>query len=244
MIAFCATVFSVAANNNDDSIIVNLRQEVKKMPHGKERLDKILELANLSQLRPEGANDAMLMLDEAKRQKIDSLQAMALAYIVNNHSMYKDNVDSLVYWADYGMKVARKCNDWKMFFEIQYTLTNTFMYKERFEYALDEANKMLTLAKKQGNTDGMIKAYVSMALSYMGTRRWHEANQSLIGAHNLMYKSKDLPLQFTVLMQMLNYEMSVKKYSLMKNTLNEIDTVINKWIISSGNTARILLVLL
>ena len=42
-----------------------------------------------------------------------------------------------------------------------------------------------------------------------------------------MYKSKDLPLQFTVLMQMLNYEMSVKKYSLMKNTLNEIDTVIN-----------------
>ena len=45
-------------------------------------------------------------------------------------------------------------------------------------------------------------------------------------------------------MQMLNYEMSVKKYSLMKNTLNEIDTVINKWIISSGNTARILLVLL
>ena len=59
-----------------------------------------------------------------------------------------------------------------------------------------------------------------------------------------MYKSKDLPLQFTVLMQMLNYEMSVKKYSLMKNTLNEIDTVINKWIISSGNTARILLDLL
>lgn len=227
MIAFCATVFSATAKNNDDTLIENLRQEVKKMPHGKERLDKILELANLSQLRPEGANDAMLMLDEAKRQKIDSLQAMALAYIVNNHSMYKDNVDSLVYWADYGMKVARKCNDWKLFFEIQYTLTNTFMYKERFEYALDEANKMLTLAKKHGNNDGMIKAYVSMALSYMGTRRWHEANQSLIGAHNLMYKSKDLPLQFTVLMQMLNYEMSVKKYCLMKNTLNEIDTVIN-----------------
>ena len=177
MIAFCATVFSATAKNNDDTLIENLRQEVKKMPHGKERLDKILELANLSQLRPEGANDAMLMLDEAKRQKIDSLQAMALAYIVNNHSMYKDNVDSLVYWADYGMKVARKCNDWKLFFEIQYTLTNTFMYKERFEYALDEANKMLTLAKKHGNNDGMIKAYVSMALSYMGTRRWHEANQ-------------------------------------------------------------------
>ena len=79
MIAFCATVFSATAKNNDDSIIVNLRQEVNKMPHGKERLDKILELANLSQLRPEGANDAMLMLDEAKRLKIDSLQAMALA---------------------------------------------------------------------------------------------------------------------------------------------------------------------
>ena len=69
MIAFCATVFSATAKNNDDSIIVNLRQEVKKMPHGKERLDKILELANLSQLRPEGANDAMLMFINASRTK-------------------------------------------------------------------------------------------------------------------------------------------------------------------------------
>ena len=133
ILALIAIVIVAKAKTNDDALVDSLRREVKKMPHGKERLKKISELVSVSQLRPEGVKDAMLMLDEAKRQKVDTMQAMALTFIVNHHYMYDDRLDSVVYWANYGMKVARQCNEWKMFFEMQYTLVNTYIYNERFE---------------------------------------------------------------------------------------------------------------
>ena len=170
------------------------------------------------------------MLDEAKRLKVDTMQAMALAFIVNHHYMYDDRLDSVVYWVNYGMKVARKCKKWNLFFEMQYTLVNTYIYNERFEYALDEASNMLKLAQKQGYKDGMVKAYICMSLSYIGTRRWHEADKVLHSAHKLMYQSNDLSMQFTVIMQILNYYITIDKYSMMKEPLKEIDAVIENMI--------------
>jgi tetratricopeptide (TPR) repeat protein len=136
----------------------------------------------------------------------------------------------VVYWVNYGMKVARKCKKWNLFFEMQYTLVNTYIYNERFEYALDEASNMLKLAQKQGYKDGMVKAYICMSLSYIGTRRWHEADKVLHSAHKLMYQSNDLSMQFTVIMQILNYYITIDKYSMMKEPLKEIDAVIENMI--------------
>ena len=230
LLALAISILYAPAQTSEDALVDSLRREVNKLPHGKERLTKVSELVSVSQLRPEGVNDAMIMLDEAKRLKVDTMQAMALAFIVNHHYMYDDRLDSVVYWANYGMKVARKCKKWYLFFEMQYTLVNTYIYNERFEYALDEASNMLKLAKKQGYKDGMVKAYISMSLAYIGTRRWHEAYKALDGAHNLMYQSKDLSMQFTVLMQILNYYITIDKYGMMKEPLNEIDALIVKMI--------------
>ena len=144
--------------------------------------------------------------------------------------MYDDRLESVVYWVNYGMKVARKCKKWNLFFEMQYTLVNTYIYNERFEYALDEASNMLKLAQKQGYKDGMVKAYICMSLSYIGTRRWHEADKVLHSAHKLMYQSNDLSMQFTVIMQILNYYITIDKYSMMKEPLKEIDAVIENMI--------------
>lgn len=230
LLALAISILSAPAQTSEDALVDSLRREVNKLPHGKERLTKVSELVSVSQLRPEGVNDAMIMLDEAKRLKVDTMQAMALAFIVNHHYMYDDRLDSVVYWANYGMKVARKCKKWNLFFEMQYTLVNTYIYNERFEYALDEASNMLKLAKKQGYKDGMVKAYICMSLSYIGTRRWHEADKVLHSAHKLMYQSKDLSMQFTVIMQILNYYITIDKYSMMKEPLKEIDAVIEKMI--------------
>ena len=230
LLTLTVNIIAATAQTNDDAIVDSLRREVKKMPHGKERLTKISELVSISQLRPEGVTDARMLLEEAKLQKIDTLQAMALTFIVNHHYMYDDRLDSVVYWANYGMKVARKCNEWKMFFEMQYTLVNTYIYNERFEYALDEADNMLALAKKQGYKVGMVKAYISMSLAYTGTRRWHEADKALKNAHKLMYQSNDLSMQFTVLMQILNYYITIDKYGMMKDILSEIDALVVKMI--------------
>ena len=230
ILALFATVLTAIAQSNDKALMDSLRREVNKMSHGEARLKKAMELVSVSQLSPEGINDAMILLNEAKLLKVDTMQAMALAFIVNHHYMYDDNLDSVAYWANYGMKVASKCKEWQMYFEMQYTLVNTYIYNERFEYALDEANKMLALAKKQSYNDGMVKAYISMSLSYIGTRRWREADNALKSAHKLMYHSKDLSMQFTVLMQILNYYITIDKYGMMKEPLKEIDALVIKMI--------------
>lgn len=69
-----------------------------------------------------------------------------------------------------------------------------------------------------------------MSLSYIGTRRWHEADKVLHSAHKLMYQSNDLSMQFTVIMQILNYYITIDKYSMMKEPLKEIDAVIENMI--------------
>ena len=96
LLALAISILSAPAQTSEDALVDSLRREVKKLPHGKERLTKVSELVSVSQLRPEGVNDAMIMLDEAKRLKVDTMQAMALAFIVNHHYMYDDRLDSVV----------------------------------------------------------------------------------------------------------------------------------------------------
>ena len=111
ILALFATVLTAIAQSNDKALMDSLRREVNKMSHGEARLKKAMELVSVSQLSPEGINDAMILLNEAKLLKVDTMQAMALAFIVNHHYMYDDNLDSVAYWANYGMKVASKCKE-------------------------------------------------------------------------------------------------------------------------------------
>lgn len=206
----------------------SMRKEAKAMPHGEERLQKLSDIVSVSQLMPDGIKDAYLMLEEAEYLKNDTSQANALTFIVNHHYMYDDTVDSVVFWADRGMKVAKKCHSWRMYFEMQYTLINTYIYKGRYEYALDESKKMIDEASRLKNFSGITKAYVAQAQIYIGTYRWHEADDVLKKALKTMYKEDDLQIQFTVLMHLLDYSISVHKFERMGKALKEIDVVMEK----------------
>lgn len=206
----------------------SMRKEAKAMPHGEGRLQKLSDIVSVSQLMPDGIKDAYLMLEEAEYLKNDTSQANALTFIVNHHYMYDDTVDSVVFWADRGMKVAKKCHSWRMYFEMQYTLINTYIYKGRYEYALDESKKMIDEASRLKNFSGITKAYVAQAQIYIGTYRWHEADYVLKKALKTMYKEDDLQIQFTVLMHLLDYSISVHKFERMGKALKEIDVVMEK----------------
>ena len=206
----------------------SMRKEAKAMPHGEERLQKLSDIVSVSQLMPDGIKDAYLMLEEAEYLKNDTSQANALTFIVNHHYMYDDTVDSVVFWADRGMKVAKKCHSWRMYFEMQYTLINTYIYKGRYEYALDESKKMIDEASRLKNFSGITKAYVAQAQIYIGTYRWHEADDVLKKALKTMYKEDDMQIQFTVLMHLLDYSISVHKFERMGKALKEIDVVMEK----------------
>ena len=220
--------FGSYAKTTEEIKVDSMRKEAKNMPHGELRLQKLADLVSVSQLMPDGINDAYMMLEEAKYLKNDTSQANALTYIVNHHYMYDETVDSVAYWANYGMQVASKCNSWRMYYEMQYTLINTYIFNGRYEYALDESMKMLEKASKQKNYPGITKAYVAQTQIYIGTYRWREADDVIRKARKTMYKEEDLQIQFTVLMHLLDYSISVQKFERMGKALTEIDTVMDK----------------
>ena len=220
--------FGSYAKTAEEIKVDSMRKEARSMPHGEQRLQKLSELVTVSQLMPDGIKDAYLMLEEAEYLKNDTSQANALAYIVNHHYMYDETVDSVVYWANHGLEVARKCNSWRMYFEMQYTLINSYIFNGRYEYALDESMKMLEEATRQKNYSGITKAYVAQAQIYIGTYRWHEADEVIRKAHKTMYKEDDLQIQFTVLMHLLDYSISVHKFERMGKALSEIDIIMDK----------------
>lgn len=228
-IAFLFGVFATAGGQEAEKAKVDsMRREAAKLPHGMKRLEKLSELVTISQLMPDGVNDAYLLLDEAERLKIDTMQANALAYIVNHHYMYDEQVDSVEYWARRGMEVARKAKSWRMYFEMQYTMINSLIFTGRYEYALDQADKMLAEAEKLNDYSGITKAYVIMVQIYIGTYRWHEADDVLRKAMKTMYKVDDLQMQFTVLMHSLDYNIFVQRFDRMGQALKEIDQVMEK----------------
>ena len=220
--------FGSYAKTAEEIKVDSMRKEAKSMPHGIGRLEKLSALVTVSQLMPDGVKDAYMMLEEAKYLKNDTSQANALTYIVNHHYMYDETVDSVVYWANYGMEVARKCNSWRMYFEMQYTLINSYIFNGRYEYALDESMNMLDEATRQKNFSGITKAYVAQAQIYIGTYRWHEADEVIRKAHKTMYNEDDLQIQFTVLMHLLDYSISVHKFERMGKALSEIDIIMDK----------------
>ena len=220
--------FGSYAKTAEEIKVDSMRKEARSMPHGEQRLQKLSELVTVSQLMPDGIKDAYLMLEEAEYLKNDTSQANALTYIVNHHYMYDETVDSVVYWANHGLEVARKCNSWRMYFEMQYTLINSYIFNGRYEYALDESMKMLEEATRQKNYSGITKAYVAQAQIYIGTYRWHEADEVIRKAHKTMYKEDDLQIQFTVLMHLLDYSISVHKFERMGKALSEIDIIMDK----------------
>ena len=120
---------------------------------------------------------------------------------------------------------------WRMYFEMQYTMINSLVFSRRYEYALDQADMMLAEAEKLQDYSGITKAYVIMAQIYIGTYRWHEADNVLKKAMKTMYKNDDLQMQFTVLMHSLDYNIFVQRFDRMGQTLKEIDIVMDKMLL-------------
>ena len=87
---------------------------------------------------------------------------------------------------------------------------------------------MLDEATRQKNFSGITKAYVAQAQIYIGTYRWHEADEVIRKAHKTMYNEDDLQIQFTVLMHLLDYSISVHKFERMGKALSEIDIIMDK----------------
>lgn len=218
-----------------------LRTEVNSLPPGKERLELLRKLVRSTQMSKEGINDARQLLHEAQAAENDSLIAYSVAFLINHlFAKSERDIDSIRYWTSYALPIARQCQYWTMYFQMKYTLIQTYIYAHSYEYAKEEARQMVAEAKAQQVLTGQIIAYNCLAIAYHSTRQWKETEEALKNAHALFDQDPPMANKIMVLKLTLTFLDAVNRYSDMKPYLDELRTELDRMVHQIPSMAKAL----
>lgn len=208
-----------------------LRSQVNALPHGKERLQLLRKLVRSTQMSKEGINDAHQLLREAQEAENDSLIAYSVAFVINHlFAKEKRDIDSIRYWTAYALPIAQRSQYWSMYFQMKYTLIQTYIYAYSYEYAKAEARQMVAEAKAQNSLTGQLIAYSCLAMAHYSTCEWKETEEALRHAHDLFSKNPPMANKIMVLKLILTYLNAVNNYTEMKPYLIELHNELNQMV--------------
>ena len=207
----------------------SLRHMAERLPHNSERLNLLLEVARLTQVTPEGINDASALYHEADLQQNDSMRCTGAAYITNHYYVFGNNeIDSIRKWTEIALPCAKRVAHWVPYFEVQKTLISAYIYAERYEYALDEARKMEQEAQKIDNAEGLINAYLCQGMAYQGSNQWREAMQSYQKGYHLPSQRVSPVLRMNLTLQILTMLLENDHYTEMRPYIDEVRNSIER----------------
>lgn len=211
----CAFV-SAAHSTVADSLL----NELRALPHDSTRLKLLEKLVLTEQNSPHYIEYAKEMFEEAQFQKNDKYRASGsyykLLYYYNQNEA--DSVNKLV---NYLLPIAERMQYWQMYFNAQKLLIYTYIYKEKYEYAINEALKMQEKAETLNNAGGRVAAYLCLANAYHETNRKQEEGEVLQKAHELFSAPIHSSIQINVLGQLILYSNNQNDYKSLKTYLDQ-----------------------
>ena len=117
--------------------------------------------------------------------------------------------------------IAERMEFFRLYFNAQKLLIYTYTYKEKYEYAINEALEMLKIAEELDNIDGCIAAYSCLASAYHETNRKKEEGEVLRKAHEYASEQKTSSTQVNVLGQLIMFSNDQNDYKSLKVYLDE-----------------------
>lgn len=211
----CAFV-SAAHSTVADSLL----NELRALPHDSTRLKLLEKLVLTEQNSPHYIEYAKEMFEEAQFQKNDKYRASGSYYKLLYY--YNQNkVDSVSKLVNYLLPIAERMQYWQMYFNAQKLLIYTYIYKEKYEYAINEALKMQEKAEILNNAGGRIAAYLCLANAYHETNRKQEEGEVLQKAHELFSAPIHSSVQINVLGQLILYSNNQNDYKSLKTYLDQ-----------------------
>ena len=209
---------------DNSRLVDSLLHRVDSLPPGMERMEVMRKLVRATQMTPKGIDYARRMLHEAEALHHDSLTAYSTTLIANHLFAQKErNIDSLRYWVNYGLPIAKRCRYWNMYFLLHKTMVQTYLYAEHYEHALRAAEEMLREAQAVGNADGQLIAYSCIANSYQSTKRFKETHEVLLHAYSLFDQPLQTANKITILKQILYFLDVVHRYEEMQPYLEQME---------------------
>ena len=110
---------------------------------------------------------------------------------------------------------------YRLYFNAQKLLIYTYIYSEKYEYAINEALEMLKIAEELDNVDGCIAAYSCLASAYHETNRKKEEGEALRKAYQYASEQKTSSTQVNVLGQLIMFSNDQNDYKKLKVYLDE-----------------------
>lgn len=215
-------IFFIFANRpiKRSPVTDSLITELQTLPHDTTRLKLLEKLVLTEQNSPHYIEYAEEMFNEAQRQKnakyICSSTYFKILYYYN-----KEKIDSVSKLVDYVKPIAERMKYYRLYFNVQKLLIYTYIYSEKYEYAINEALEMLKIAEELDNVDGCIAAYSCLASAYHETNRKKEEGEALRKAHEYASEQKTSSTQVNVLEQLIMFSNDQNDYKNLKVYLDE-----------------------
>ena len=130
------------SNSHATSITDSLLTVLSALPHDTTRLKTLHQIILTSQDTPLALKYAQQLYKEAKLQN-NKLYICDGAYLQTLYYYNNDGEqDSISKWVNLLKPIAQSIQYWKVYFNSQKLLINTYVYNNQYEYAFNEASKM------------------------------------------------------------------------------------------------------
>lgn len=228
LIIFCVQVLLGFAAISQQSMTDSLLAKLKVAPHDTTRLELLEKLANITQASSNSLEFASQLYKEAVSQN-NSQYICNAAYIhVLHYYNNEGDLDSIAKWVNLIEPIALRTKYWKIYFNSQKLLINIYIYKRQYEYAYNEAMRMLEKAKSTQSINGEVAVYQCLANIYHETNRWKEEGEILEKLYGLLPQVTHPGAQINILCQLVAYNKEQKNYVDLKVYLDQMNKVLDE----------------
>lgn len=230
VIDIIAFTFHLSAQNAVSTYRADsLKRVLSRLDNPEEKLPVLKELIGLHWQLPEETLYLKEIIEVAK--KADSLSVVYSAMSALSRYYYNmDNADSLFYWTDRidSLTGARKEYPNALFLAHS-LICQQYLWKGNYELAMDEAIRLLNLAKKENQIYGLVRSSRDLGVIYQTIHRDSDAVAVFREGIKWMEMGKDNPtFEVMYLMNMLSSTLRLKLFEESEALLVRYENVLDR----------------
>lgn len=226
----CLCIKALSGWGSSTNTTDSLRTVLETLPHDSTRLQVLLEITLAEQHSSHNLEYAQQLLKEAKMQKNDYYICSSVYSIILHYYNDTDEIDSIRKWVDYIKPIAERTRYWRVYFNSQKSLINSYIYNNQYEYAINEALKMQDKAESIDNIEGRAAAYNCLINAYAASNRLGEEEKILKKAYALLPQLHDTSAKVNIMNLLIDFSRGRKQYDNLHKYLDELIVLLDGYL--------------
>ncbi len=230
IVFFTLQMLPARAQDCATAITDSLLSVLPALPHDTTRLKALQQIIQASQGTPHALKYAQQLYREAKAQNNKPYMCDGAYFQILHYYNNDGEQDSISKWANLIKPIAQSIQYWKVYFNSQKLLINTYVYNNQYEYAFNEASRMLEKAQEIKNVTGEASAYQCLAAIYHETNRRKDEEKVLKALYRLLPQITHPNTQINILSQLIAFSKQVRDYADLKIYLDKAKEILDEMV--------------